>query len=191
MNKTTKGALAAGGAAVLLLGGAGTLAYWSADGNADGASITSGTLTLTDGTCDPDWVYATGSAGAGDPVTLFVPGDVVSKSCTFTIGATGDHLAATVGAPSSVGITTAPAGTSMSATVAATYDVDGTPVADGGTISSANNGDTLTVKFVVDIPFGPADDGTVGTGTNDNDMQNVEATLDTLTVTLTQTDPNP
>lgn len=36
MRKTTKGALAAGAAAALLIGGAGTLAYWAAEDSADG-----------------------------------------------------------------------------------------------------------------------------------------------------------
>jgi len=83
--------------------------------------------------------------------------------------------------------TTAPTGTSFDATVSATYDVGGTALVDGGTITEANGGQTLTAAFVVDIPFGTADPD----GINDNDMQNVVATLDTLTVTLTQADPNP
>ena len=42
MKKSTKGAVAAAAAGVLLLGGAGSLAYWTADGAADGGSITAG-----------------------------------------------------------------------------------------------------------------------------------------------------
>ncbi|KAA1424121.1 alternate-type signal peptide domain-containing protein [Nocardioides antri] len=187
MKKSTKGAVAAGGAAVLLMGGAGTLAFWTATGDADGGAITAGSMTLTPVGCDANWVYATGSAGAGTTVTTFVPGDVVTKECTFTIGATGDNLSATVDAPDTLTFTTAPAATSFSATVDATYDVDGTAIADGGTVTDADDGETLTVAFEVDIPFGTADP----TGINDNDMQGVVATLDTLTVTLTQVDPNP
>lgn len=187
MKKSTKGAVAAGGPAVLLMGGAGTLAFWTATGDAEGGVINAGTLTLTPVGCDDDWVYATGQAGAGTTVNLFVPGDVVTKECTFTVGATGDNLSATVDAPDTLTFVTDPAVTSFDATVDATYDVGGTPIADGGTITDANDSDTLTVAFVVDIPYGTADP----TGVNDNDMQNVEATLDTLTVTLTQADPNP
>ena len=51
MKKSTKGAVAAGAAAVLLLGGAGTLAFWNADGTAEGGTLTAGTLELTDLTC--------------------------------------------------------------------------------------------------------------------------------------------
>ena len=41
MNRTTKGAIAAGAAAVLLLGGAGSLAYWSDCQDAAGGTINS------------------------------------------------------------------------------------------------------------------------------------------------------
>ncbi len=187
MKRSTKGALAAGGAAALLMGGTGTIAFWTATGDAEGGPINAGTLTLTAGTCDANWVYAAGQAGAGNPVTLFVPGDEVTKECTFTVGATGDNLAATVDAPAALTFVTDPAGTSFDATVDATYDLDGTPIADGGTITDDDGGETLTVRFDVSIPYGTADPA----GINDNDMQGVEATLDTLTVTLTQVDPNP
>lgn len=103
------------------------------------------------------------------------------------IGATGDNLSATVDVPDSLTFTTAPAGTSFDATVSGTYDLDGVPLADGGVVTDANDGQTLTVVFDVAIPFGTADPA----GINDNDMQGVVATLDTLTVTLTQVDPNP
>ena len=187
MKKSTKGAVAAGGAAVLLMGGVGTLAFWTATGEAEGGAINAGTLTLTPVGCDADWLYAAGQAGAGNPVNLFVPGDVVTKECTFTVGATGDNLSATVDAPDSLTFVTDPASTSFDATVDATYDLGGTAIADGGTVTDGDDGETLSVAFVVDIPFGTADPA----GINDNDMQGVEATLDTLTVTLTQVDPNP
>ena len=79
MNKTTKGSLAAGAAAVLLLGGAGSLAYWTDAASIDGGSITSGTLTLDAGTC-AGWTYSDGAAGAGKTVELFVPGDLVTNT---------------------------------------------------------------------------------------------------------------
>ena len=177
MNKSTKGALAAGAAGVLLLGGAGSLAYWNATGDADGGAITSGTLTLTDGTCDPAWSYAAGSA-VGDPVSLVVPGDSVTKTCTFTVGATGDHLSATLSAPSTLTYTTTGnTGASLSLTAAATYKVDGVATT---TVTSANDGDTITADFVVTFPYGDA------TAVNINDTQHLTATLDAMTVTLTQ-----
>ncbi len=47
MNKTTKGALAASAAAVLLLGGAGSLAYWSDAETIQGGDVTAATCRWT------------------------------------------------------------------------------------------------------------------------------------------------
>ncbi|NKU44191.1 alternate-type signal peptide domain-containing protein [Rhodococcus hoagii] len=47
MNKKTKGAIAAGAAAALLAGGAGSFALWSDSETLNGGTITAGTLTLT------------------------------------------------------------------------------------------------------------------------------------------------
>ncbi|EFQ83858.1 hypothetical protein HMPREF0063_10574 [Aeromicrobium marinum DSM 15272] len=194
MKKSTKGALAAGAAAALLLGGAGTLAFWTADGVADGGSITAGTLTLTDGTCDPEFVYADGAASEGDDVVLFVPGDIVTKDCTFEIGATGDNLEALLAAPDTVTFET-DSGEVLTATVDTTYTIGGDPAADGDTITSADDGAEVVVTFLVDIDYGTADDpfgsaAPTTPGVNGNLTQGITAALDDLTVTLTQVDPN-
>jgi len=181
MKSLTKGVLAAGGA-VLLIGGAGTLAYWTAEDSADGGSINAGSLTLTSNDDCDDWTYAAGSASAGQPVTAFVPGDVVTTTCTFTVGAEGDNLSAAVTVPSSLDFTTTPSGTSFTADVDAGYTLDGAPL--GGTVTDADDGKTLAATFEVTIPYG--DEDTV----NANDTQDITATLDTLTVSLTQQDPN-
>lgn len=188
MKKSTKGAVAAGGAAVLLMGGAGTLAYWTASDTSDGGSITAGRMTLVSNHDCTAWKYAAGAAGAGTTVTTFVPGDRVTTKCTYVIGANGDHLAATLSAPSTLAFTTAPTGTSFTATVAATYDVNGVPIANGGTITSANDAGVLTVVFDVTLPYGTNESGTPKV--NANNMQNVVASLNTLTVSLTQANPN-
>lgn len=176
MNRSTKGALAASAAGALLLGGAGSLAYWNDTGIADGGSITSGTLGLSDGTCDPGWVYADGT-DAGGAVTLVVPGDSVTKSCTFVVTATGDHLSATLTAPASLTYTTTGTPTTLSLNASATYKVDGVART---TVTSADDTKLVTATFVVTFPFGD------GTTENLNDTQGLTATLDTMTVTLTQ-----
>ena len=182
MNKSTKGALASVAGAALLLGGAGSLAYWNASATVNGGSITTGSLTLGAGTCGTSWVYANGSA-AGQTVVKVVPGDAITKSCTFTVGASGDHLSATLGAPATTTYTKNPTtATTDSLTVATTYTIDRTPVAslvNGDKLTSADNGRTLTAKFVVTMPYGTA-------AVNANDTQNLTATLNALTVSLTQ-----
>ncbi len=199
MKKSTKGAVAAAAAGVLLLGGAGSLAYWTADGTVTGGDITAGDLTLTDGDCDADWTYA----GTATVVDLFVPGDEITKTCTFDLTASGDNLEAELGAPDTVAVTTDATGTSFDIDVEATYSklasggtapADTVVIADGDTVTSDDDDATITVEFTVTIPFGTDDDGNdvngdpVGAGTpiNANDTQNIVATLDNLTVTLTQ-----
>lgn len=180
MKKSTKGALAAGSAAALLLGGAGSLAYWTATSSVNGGAITSGTLSLSAGTCDSAWKYASGS-DASNPVTLVVPGDQITKKCTYTIGASGDHLSATLSSPTTLTYQKAGnTGTTLNLTAAAAYDVNGTAITNGGTVTSANDGQTLTATFKVTFPYGNA------TTVNANDTQHLTATLDAMTVNLTQ-----
>ncbi|MDR7385361.1 alternate-type signal peptide domain-containing protein [Promicromonospora iranensis] len=97
MERLTKAALATGGAAVLLVSGAGTLALWTDEGLATGTDDTSGTLAVTDGTCGA-WTFD----GGGAVTEGIVPGDTVVADCALTVGGTGVHLALddiTVSAP--------------------------------------------------------------------------------------------
>lgn len=187
MNTSVKGAVAAVAAAILLMGGAGTLAYWSDSVELPGGSVQSGELKLENATCDAGWKYAAGAASAGDPVVLFVPGDVVSKECTFDIVATGDNLSATLTVPDTAEFgTLAPAAPSFSADVVATYkDADGNPLP--ATITEADDGQ-VTATITVTFPFGTDETGTPRE--NANDTQGILATLDDITVSVEQLDPN-
>ncbi len=176
MRKATKGVLGlAVGAA--LLGGSGTLAYWSDSRPIGGGAITSGHLAIvTDATntgC-ASWMLDTGEA---PPQTYavgnrLVPGDVLTRSCAFTVDASGNHLRATVGI-SGVSFSGAAGnfGGKLTATVSAVR-LNGSPVtsfteaADGATLSAS-----VTVTF----------DSTAG-----NTTQNLTTFLDTLTLTATQ-----
>jgi alternate signal-mediated exported protein len=101
MNKLAKGAIAGAAGIALLMGGAGTLAYWndSSDVLASGQSISSGDLTLgTSGS--PAWTVkpwngtASGSAVSIPSIASFkmVPGDVVEYAKTVTLDAVGTTL---------------------------------------------------------------------------------------------------
>lgn len=207
MEKSTKAALAAGAAAVLLLGGgAGTIAFWTDSATVNGGEITHGTLAIEPGAidggtddaaaCDADWVHAdagatpgyTGQPAVGEVVDLVVPGDVIEKSCTFTVTATGDHLQATLDAPAEV--TWATSAETFTATVDAAYTLNGVAMADDGKVTSANDGQTLEATFTVTIDYGTAgaDLAVDNDGVNDNITQSTTAALDALTVTLTQDD---
>lgn len=94
MNKATKGAIAAGAAGILLLGGAGTFALWEDNATVDAAPISTGVLTL--GVAGGTW---TDVSDPQAPVAIaniadfaIVPGDTLTYTTTATITAEGDNL---------------------------------------------------------------------------------------------------
>ncbi|WP_031331188.1 alternate-type signal peptide domain-containing protein [Williamsia sp. D3] len=97
MNKQTKAAVAAGAGAILLLGGAGSLAYWNDEGTSPGGEINSGQLSLDDCTGGGGWTDVKNNTAIAD-INAFriVPGDVVSYNCSTAVNATGDNLTATL-----------------------------------------------------------------------------------------------
>lgn len=186
MHENTKAAFAATTAAVLLLGGAGTLASWNDSESISGGAIKSGKLSLTqaDGQTCTAWVLDTaGGGGAFVPgTTLVVPGDVITRTCTYTVNATGEHLAATVGLASPSFDETNALVSALTADAGYTIDADpveapaAATIADGAPITSANDGDVLSAA--VSVTFNSATSGTTA--------QEMTATLDALTVSLTQ-----
>lgn len=149
MNKLTKAAIAGAAGIALLLGGAGSLAYWNASDSVNAGTIEAGTLTL--------------NAEAGSWTTpapaLWVPGDSAVYTTQLEIGATGDNLEALLSVnPGSISgdladaltfeltIAGAPAGVMAGATDG-TYEI--TDAADGQTLTV-----TVTVTFPVDSVTG-------------------------------------
>ncbi len=186
MNKLTKGSIAAAAAGVLLLGGLGTVAFWTDSETIAGGNVTAGELKLGEPVCTPTgdaWVYAAGNPGAGTPVGLIVPGDTIAKTCTFLITATGDNLEADLVIPDTVEVTSVPAAPSLEANVTAVYTTDGVPT--GETITEANDDETVSATIEVEFPFGTDEDG--DPLVNANDTQAILASLADITVTLTQT----
>lgn len=85
MNKFTKGSIAASAAVVLLLGGAGSLAYWNDDAALAVDPINAGQLTIE------------ASTGAWAPeINAWVPGDRSVYSTTLTVVAEGDNIEGTI-----------------------------------------------------------------------------------------------
>lgn len=177
MKKVTKGVVAAGLGATLLVGGSGTLAYWTESETVGGGAINSGHLSLeTDATntgCG-DWTLDTGESPAstytaGDKL---VPGDVLTRDCAFTIAASGSHLRATVGI-SAVNFsgTDSDFGGKLAATVDA-LAVNGTPVTS---FTDADNGKKLTTKVTVTFATSAL-----------NGTQDLSTALDSLVITATQ-----
>ncbi|MGW4477605.1 alternate-type signal peptide domain-containing protein [Rhodococcus triatomae] len=167
MNKQTKGAIAAGAAALLLAGGAGTMAAWNASENVAGGAINSGKLTLTQEGAT-GWTV-NGQAVADIASYLAVPGDEIVYNAAFTIGAAGDNLEAVLDVDQG----------SISGDLAAALDpevavtLNGAPLA-GGVITDANDGQVVQAEVTFNFD---------ATGTA---YQNADADLSEFTVTLTQ-----
>lgn len=184
MKKSTKGAIAAGAAGVLLLGGAGSLAYWSAEGEVGGSTINSGSFTLTEavaGTCAAapwtlDSTEVTAGATFAPAADHIVPGDVLTKKCDFTLGAVGNHLRATPTVTTDAAITgTINPAAAGDVTVAGTFsDAAGDPIT---VVTEDNNTDVLTAKITMTFPLGTV---------VDNASQNKTAILSNYKVTLNQ-----
>jgi alternate signal-mediated exported protein len=102
MKKTTTAAVAATVGAVLLLGGAGTLAYWNDTVNSDAQTISSGSLDLgaIDGT-KQQWTVTNGTRTSVPLTGAVVPGDVLSTTMDVPVTLSGQNIEAvlTVGTP--------------------------------------------------------------------------------------------
>ncbi len=103
MKNSIKGAIAAGGAAVILLGGAGSLAYWNSTDTIAGGTITSGDLVIDATRCDDaEWTVSNTVEGVTQAtfgaLEDIVRGDKLTKTCTVDIVAVGTNLRARLGA---------------------------------------------------------------------------------------------
>jgi alternate signal-mediated exported protein len=195
MNKLTKGAIAGAAGIALLMGGAGTLAYWndSSDVLASGQSISSGDLTLgTSGS--PAWTVkpwngtASGSAVAIPSIGSFkmVPGDVLEYAKTVTLDAVGTTL--------KVELTLAPGAITSSSNALSTELADAASLSIVGALptgiaATATPGVytvepgsyTLPVKAVINW----ADAGT-NTAASENSAKNLSVTFGNFAVQVKQ-----
>lgn len=158
MNKLTKAGIATAAAVALLMGGAGTLAYWNDTADLDGASV------ITAGHLD---VEANG-AGSWDGIAditdyRIVPGDTITFTQEIVVIAEGDTLVANLAlAPYSI------------------TAVNSGDAADVALVAALNESATFSVTA------GGATGVVVGTGTNGVAAGTVQFTPGTgsLTVTL-------
>ena len=177
MKKSTRATIA-GVAGLSLLAGGATFAYWNSEADVPGATIASGSLTLTSAG-DGTWTDVTG--GGSTEVTdistyTVVPGTELEYTESYTIAATGDNLSADLGTS---GVVNASTGELADGAVAvdSVFTLEGDAVADS--ITSDNGGEVVAVTVSVDVD--PALDGEVG--------QLDSLVLNPGEVTLTQTPP--
>lgn len=170
MNKVFKGALAATAASALLLGGAGTLAYWTDTGTVNGTGIESGHLKLTTDTC-LGWKLD-GAVTTITGATRIVPGDVLTQVCTYVVDAEGDHIAADFDVATPAWET----GNNLTSelTIDAAYAIDAVNVV--AFPAPVSNLDVITATITVTF------DGAGAT----NASQDLLGTLNDITITATQ-----
>jgi len=138
MNKFTKAGIATAAAVALLMGGAGTLAYWNESANLDADTVTAGHLDIV-----------SNNDGAWDTsVDKIVPGDTLTYTETFVVSAVGDNLKFDLEA-------TMPTLTGYDAiTVTPTFELDDETLT-GTTVEDLTAGEySLEVTIVVAFPFG-------------------------------------
>lgn len=168
MKKSTKGAIATGAAAILLLGGASTLAFWNDDAAISGGTLASGSIELGTVTCGT-WKHTEDDS----TVVKIVPGDNVYKDCTTTLTLVGDHIGATLAIdPASIptGALADELDASVVLTDAAGLAIPSNAITEEGTTN-------LRARITVDF------DGPGGT----NDSQDGTAVLDAIDLVATQT----
>ena len=207
MRTSLKAALAGVAGAGLLLGGAGSLAFWNDTQTEDGGTVTAGTLNLLDRECT-GWL--SDPANENSTVALFesflmVPGTKLTQTCTYGIkveGVLDAELSVNNdfnddGSVLGQEITVKPVFTVEDGvgTVAGAPDVNGKWTFDEG-----DTGKVLRAVITVELPFGAAVDNDsnslVGDSTTATPTPSaapvvtpnkpLETVLDDLTVTVKQ-----
>jgi alternate signal-mediated exported protein len=171
MSKTIKGALAALTAAILLLGGVGSLAFWTDAEDVPGTGVSSGQLDLGTPNCGTGWTL---DGGALFTTQQIVPGDSITEVCTIDLVASGAHIGADLGIGTPTW--TATNGLTTELTPSATFTVNGVPSSH---ITDADDTGAGEIVATVSVVFN-------GPGAT-NGSENLSATLETITITATQT----
>ncbi|MGV8895888.1 MAG: alternate-type signal peptide domain-containing protein [Rhodoglobus sp.] len=210
MNKLIKGAVATAAGVALLMGGAGTFAYWNDSVGITGGTITAGNLKVAAPATAPStdgWTVQ--KNGAGDPVAVsniatFVasPGDKFVLTKTVNVTATGNNLTATLalGSGSITAATTGAADVALASylTKTATITASGTGIAAIGTTGtySITPGTTgisaspVTVSVTINYPKNAATVTTAGPNSaavvNEKASMLGSVSLSGLTVTVDQ-----
>lgn len=201
MNKNVKASIAIAAGVVLLMGGAGSLAYWndSQSVGAAGSTISAGTLTAT-ATGAGTWKksFNGGTETTVTNLTNIVPGNRLVYTQTFTVNASGSDLYFTI--TPTAGSIVAGSGSNGTALASAlsgatsTFAVTNNAAATGTTIAPSTTSGvykvgagatatTITVTWTIDWPFGTAP---ANNTSGDNAAKAGSVTLSGGAVTLTQ-----
>lgn len=181
MNKFAKGSLAAGAGLVLLLGGAGTLAYWNDSADLTGGTINAGTLELT----ADEGTWAQGAEKIDATQWTMVPGDELTYTAELGLLAQGNNIRGTVVLDESFVSITPEAADQIDVS----FDMpEGAALPDGVTYDdevftfTQPSGDaavTIPVEVTVSFPFDE--------GAEQNSSQGAVVDLQKISFTATQT----
>lgn len=182
MRTSVKAALAGVAGAGLLLGGAGSLAFWNDTEDIPSATIAPGALELGKPDCGLGWKLGT---KVFDPATdVIVPGDELVRVCTLAVTATGNVKAdVTMSTPSDG---TGPVADEIA--YAATYKLDGVafnPLTATPDLTATQDKSVLEATTTVTFPFGERVDNDSNNATEYNAVA-VKAALAAITITATQ-----
>jgi alternate signal-mediated exported protein len=173
MNRSTKGAIAAAAAAVLLLGGAGSLAYWTADGSVAGGDITSGHLTADSTACQGSTGWELEGDAFDTATDTLIPGDTLTKECDIVVDVEGTHFTQ-VDIEATTPATFGSANWDDELTVGATVSGSAT---GGDNVAVTQGSNNVPVVVTVTWPY----------GSEDNDLNgDFSTTLDDIVVTVVQ-----
>ena len=179
MKKSTKGAPAAAAAGSLLLGGAGSLAYWTDAATVGGTDITSGHLKLVpvSGTGCDGWKL--GTAAYVPATDKIVPGDSLTQHCSYEVDMAGNTLKATLAVSDLTGTWGTPGNALTGALTKTVAFKDGTGTAITGS-TSVTDGYVVNADLTVAIPRGAGADNAA------NAVGGFTAHINDITVTATQ-----
>lgn len=179
MNKFVKGSIAAAAATVLLLGGAGSLAYWNAEAGVGPATINAGTLTLD--VDDIAWEQ---------DITAWVPGDSDRLETTLTVVAEGDHIEGEISLDEASLVFVGQGNADISDQFVVEFAQDGAATKPAtATLSYAGGVFTFAGAGTYEIPVSVDVEFLYGTAA-DNDAQGATVDLSELNFVVTQTDPS-
>lgn len=166
MRTSVKAALAGVAGAGLLLGGAGSLAFWNDTQTEDGGTIESGTLNLLDRECSGWMVDGAVPPRAVDLLGEFlvVPGTKLTKTCTYDIEIEGVlNAELSVNDPDDDGANEDPSILGTELVVDSTFKIleksgelapNDTIVPNGKwTFNQEDDGKRLQATIVVELPF--------------------------------------
>lgn len=184
MNKMIKGSIAGGTGIALLMGGFGTYALWSDSATLEESSITSGTLDVAIDD-DAEWTdnATPANTDTGDSWGyLMVPGDVVTRTQSFTFTGTGENLKGAI--TFSPGVETEQSNAANTPSAADLFSIDVT--LSGLVLTESAPGSNCWEFTEADLPD-TVDTEVKYTLTADNqDLQNVAASITDSTFTMVQ-----